>query len=65
MPTVAVVDGVKIKFYPSDHPPPHFHTEFGEHRASIHIQTLRLLRGTLPESKRRSVLNGRPKERTC
>jgi hypothetical protein len=25
MPVVAIVDGVKIEFYPDEHPPPHFH----------------------------------------
>jgi len=56
MPTVAVVEGVKIQFYPNDHPPPHFHAEFGEHRASIHIQSVRVLRGNLPDRKLRVVV---------
>jgi hypothetical protein len=24
VPVVAIVDGVKIEFYPDEHPPPHF-----------------------------------------
>jgi hypothetical protein len=28
MPTVAIVDGVKIQFYFDEHPPPHFHAVF-------------------------------------
>ena len=29
MPTVAVVEGVKVQFFFDDHPPPHFHAEIG------------------------------------
>jgi hypothetical protein len=55
MPTVAIVDGVKIQFYPRDHPPPHFHAEFAEYRAIFEIHSLRMIAGTLPEAKRRAV----------
>ncbi|ODN70520.1 DUF4160 domain-containing protein [Methylobrevis pamukkalensis] len=37
MPTVAMVDGVKIMFYADDHPPPHFHALLAEHAAVIDI----------------------------
>lgn len=41
MPTmVALVDGVKIQFYANEHPPPHFHAEFAEHRGVIDIESL-------------------------
>jgi Domain of unknown function (DUF4160) len=40
MPTVAVVDGVKIQFFAQEHPPPHFHAVFAEHRAQIDIRFL-------------------------
>lgn len=56
MPTVAIVEGVKIQFYPNDHPPPHFHAELAEHRAVIDIATLRMSRGSLPSPKLRAVL---------
>ena len=35
MPLVAVLDGIKIQFYWDEHPPPHFHVEYGEHVAVI------------------------------
>jgi hypothetical protein len=57
MPTLAVVDGVRIQFYPDDHPPPHFHVEFAEYRAAFSIQTLRIVKGTLPDPKRRAVVD--------
>ena len=31
-----------------DHPLPHFHATYGDHRASISIETLELLAGRLP-----------------
>jgi Domain of unknown function (DUF4160) len=57
MPTVAVVEGVKIQFYPKEHPPAHFHAVFAEHRAQIDIATLRVLRGRLPRAKLRVVIS--------
>ena len=51
MPTVAIVDGVRIIFYWNDHPPPHFHVEFAEHRGQISIDTLDLMEGSLPAAK--------------
>lgn len=56
MPTVAVVEGVKIQFYPAEHPPPHFHAVFAEHRAWIDIRKLVVLRGSLPPAKLNVVL---------
>ena len=56
MPTVATVDGVKIQFYPDDHPPPHFHAEFAEYRATFDIAGLTVSRGWLPVAKRRAVV---------
>ena len=56
MPTVAIVEGVKIQFYANDHPPPHFHAEFGEYRAVFLIASLEIIRGSLPEAKRRAVV---------
>jgi hypothetical protein len=56
MPTVAIVDGVKIQFYANDHPPAHFHAEFAEYRAAIDISTLKVRDGSLPTAKLRSVV---------
>ena len=56
MPTVAVVDGAKIQFFAQEHPPPHFHVVFAEHRAQSEIRTLRVLKGSLPPAKLAAVL---------
>jgi hypothetical protein len=57
MPTVAIVEGVKIQFYPNDHAPPHFHAVFAEYRAVIHISSCSLARGALPRAKLVAVLD--------
>jgi hypothetical protein len=44
MPTIAIVDGVKIMMYANDHPPAHFHALFAEDRAVIDVGTLKLVR---------------------
>lgn len=57
MPTVAIVEGVRIRFYPQEHPPPHFHAVIAEHRARIRIRPLGLLNGSLPPAKLSVVLS--------
>ena len=39
MPTVAVIDGIKIEFYFDEHPPPHFHAKYGDDEAVIEIDS--------------------------
>jgi hypothetical protein len=56
MPTVAVLEGIKIQFYPREHPPPHFHAVFAEHRAQIEIDSLGVIRGKLPPAKLAAVV---------
>ena len=56
MPTVAIIDGVKIQFYPDEHPPPHFHAVFAEFVAQIRINPPTVLRGSLPQSKLKAVM---------
>ncbi len=56
MPTVAIIDGVKIMFYTNEHPPPHFHARIAEHLAVIDIDALAVSEGFLPHGKRRKVL---------
>jgi hypothetical protein len=48
MPTVAVIDGVKIQFYWDDHVPAHFHVEVGGYRAQVAIETLEVINGWIP-----------------
>lgn len=57
MPTVAIVEGVTIQFFFSDHPPPHFHARFAEHQALIALNSWDVLEGSLPAPKLRAVLD--------
>jgi hypothetical protein len=57
MPTIAMVDGVKIQVFAQEHPPPHFHAVFAEHRARIDIKSLSVLNGRLPHAKLATVLS--------
>lgn len=41
--------------YVSDHPPPHFHVRFGEHKARVEIATGDILEGRLPVRAERMV----------
>jgi hypothetical protein len=51
MPTLAVVDGMRIVMYWNDHPPAHFHVLIAENRAVFEIGPLRLMSGRLPKAK--------------
>jgi hypothetical protein len=57
MPTVAIVEGVKVQLYAQEHPPPHFHAVFAEYRAQIDIESLQLMKGTLPPAKLRAIIS--------
>ncbi len=48
MPEICRFLGVVIKMFFDDHNPPHFHAEYGEHRAQIDIQHGCILGGGLP-----------------
>ena len=48
MPAIARFYGIVISMYFSEHPPPHFHARYGEHKARIEIASGRLLDGRLP-----------------
>lgn len=55
MPTVAMIDGIKILFYNDEHPPPHFHAAIAGYEAQISIETLEILEGRLRKAHHRKV----------
>jgi microcystin-dependent protein len=55
MPTIAVIDGVRIVMWPKDHLPPHLHAIYAESEAQISIRTGDVLKGKLPAAKLRAV----------
>ena len=56
MPRIASIGGVSLRMYVLDHPPPHFHAQYGEHSAMIEIEGGRILMGSLPPAKAKLVL---------
>jgi hypothetical protein len=64
MPTVAIIDGISIRLYYDEHPPPHFHAVAAEHEAIIAIGSLKSVAGFLPRSHLRKVIAwARPRRR--
>lgn len=55
MPTLAIIDGVKIQIYFDDHPPPHFHAAHDGEIVQIGIADLDVLRGSLSQPKLKAV----------
>lgn len=48
MPTISTFYGIIIRMFFNEHAPPHFHAQYGEHKAVIAIQSLEVLEGKLP-----------------
>jgi hypothetical protein len=48
MPQISRFFGIVIYMYFNDHHPAHFHAAYGEHEAVYIIDSLEVLRGTLP-----------------
>jgi len=47
MPEISRFFGIVIKMFFDDHPPPHFHVEYGDERTVIDIRALTIIRGSL------------------
>jgi len=56
MPTIHIIDSIKILIYFADHLPPHFHAIYNEHEELIEINTLETYRGRLPNRQRKRVI---------
>ena len=48
VPEISRFFGIVVAMYYDDHPPPHFHVRYGEHRAILEIDTAAVLFGDLP-----------------
>jgi hypothetical protein len=57
LPEVSRFLGIIIRFYYNEHLPPHFHAEYGEHRAQIAIGSHTVIHGNLPGRVLSLVLN--------
>ena len=56
MPTIAIIDSIRILIYYNDHMPPHFHAEYNEFEVLIEIKSLQILAGSLPAKQMKRVL---------
>jgi len=48
MPTISRFFGITIRMHWREHGPSHFHVDYGEHRATVGIETFEVLAGRLP-----------------
>jgi Domain of unknown function (DUF4160) len=55
VPTISAFYGIVIRMFVKDHPPPHFHALYGEHRARVAIASGEVLNGDLPPRAARLV----------
>lgn len=49
MPTYAFIGRLRIRMYPNDHDPPHFHILTPDHAVAVALEDLRILAGQIPE----------------
>ena len=55
MPTLAIIDGIRITMSYADHEPAHFHAIAGEDEIVVGIADLRVIAGNLPPAGARRV----------
>jgi len=56
MPTIKIIDSIKIDVYSRDHVPPHVHVLFAEYEELIVIETQDTYQGRLPKVQRKKVI---------
>ena len=57
MPTIFIIDSIKMLVYFDDHNPPHFHAIYNDYEELIVIPSLETLRGSLPPARNRKVID--------
>jgi hypothetical protein len=57
MPTLKIIDSIKIDVYSREHLPPHFHAIYAEFEELIIIETLETYAGKLPSVQRKKVVH--------
>lgn len=57
MPTISIFYGIIVRMFFAEHAPPHFHVVYGDHEATIAIQTLELMEGKMPRRALELVLD--------
>jgi len=57
MPTIKIIDSIKIDLYSREHPPPHFHAIYADKEALITIKDFEIYEGSLPKTQLNKVLS--------
>lgn len=57
MPTIKIIDSIKINVYSREHLPPHFHVLYAEYEELIEIGTLKTYIGKVPTIQRKKVID--------
>jgi len=55
MPTIKIIDSVKIDVYSREHLPPHIHAIYAEYEELIEIESLKTYIGKLQVAQRKKV----------
>jgi hypothetical protein len=56
MPEISRFYGMIVAMYFNEHNPPHFHVKYGEFKAEIDIQTLKIINGNIPKRAKALIL---------
>lgn len=48
MPTIASFDGITVRMWHDDHPPPHIHVSYQDFEAEVRIRNGEVVNGKLP-----------------
>lgn len=57
MPTVKIIDSIKIDLYSREHNPPHFHAIYADYEALIAIKDFEIYAGRLPKKQLAKAVN--------
>lgn len=55
MPRLSYFYGIAVYVYYEDHPPPHLHARYGEHKAKVSLASGEVIEGSLPRRAARLV----------
>jgi hypothetical protein len=55
MPTLTIIDGIKVAMYYADHEPAHFHVIVADHEIVVSVVDLRIIAGEAPTAIVRRV----------
>ncbi len=57
MPTIYLLNSIKIDIYSREHLPPHFHAIYAEYEILIIIETFETYRGNIPQTQYRQIID--------